>query len=150
MDELELSVRLLVALLLTAAIGYNRERSAHAAGLRTHMLVGLGAALFTVLSSAVFNNAVIAAQIITGIGFLGAGAIMHRDQGGAHGLTTAADIWTTAAVGMAVGAGKYLLATISTLLIMVTLVMVKGVEKRFLDRKTPSTPAQVDCAEPSA
>jgi putative Mg2+ transporter-C (MgtC) family protein len=135
MDELDLALRLVVALLLTAAIGYNRERNSQPAGLRTHMLVGLGAALFTILSMAAFNTGVIAAQVVSGIGFLGAGAILRGKHGTVHGLTTAADIWASAAVGMAAGAGKLILATTSALLILITLTVVGWVEKSYLERK---------------
>jgi putative Mg2+ transporter-C (MgtC) family protein len=135
MDELELSLRLIVAVILAGMIGYNRERNAQAAGLRTHMLVGLGSALFMVLSIAVFNTGHIAAQVVSGIGFLGAGTILHRTKGGVHGLTTAANIWATAAVGMAAGSGKLILATTATLLILITLVAVAGIERRLFEHK---------------
>ena len=116
---------IVLAVVLGTIIGAEREFSGKAAGLRTNVLICLGAAVFTIISRqmAVGTNdslTRIAAQIVTGVGFLGAGAII-RDTAGVHGLTTAATIWLVASVGMACGAGLYLLATISTLLTIVVL-----------------------------
>lgn len=144
MDEITLSLRLVVALVLSALIGLNREMEGHAAGLRTHMLVGLGAALFTIISIVGFPNGGVdrvAAQIVTGIGFLGAGAIARRDSSRPYGLTTAAGIWSVAAVGMAAGSGKYILATVGTALILITLIVVRYIEKHGIESK-PKTPDQ--------
>src|SRR5215470_2217720 len=110
--------RLLIAAGLAAAIGLEREYHQKPAGLRTNMLIGIGSALFTILSIGFAQAGQgttdrVAAQIATGIGFLGAGAIM-RDRHSIHGLTTAATIWVNAATGMAVGAGAYKLAVTST------------------------------------
>jgi putative Mg2+ transporter-C (MgtC) family protein len=115
--QLDLASRLLVAAALGAAIGIEREMRAHQAGIRTHLLVALGSAIFTVLSAYAFlgdpaagsgtNQAVdptrIAAQIVTGIGFLGAGAII-KEGPTIRGLTTAGSLWATAAIGLAAGA----------------------------------------------
>ena len=108
--ELEMVVRILVALGLGAAIGYERERAKKPAGLRTHILIALGAALFTVASLFGFGStadaARVAAGVVAGIGFIGAGAIIHRGGGDiVAGLTTAATIWAVAAIGLAAGAG---------------------------------------------
>ena len=101
-------VRLVVAVLLGSFIGYERERTGKPAGLRTHAMVALGAALFTVVSLYGFgpgtDTSRVAAMIVSGIGFLGAGAILH-ERGGVQGLTTAASLWVTAAIGIAVGVG---------------------------------------------
>ncbi|MGH1526190.1 MgtC/SapB family protein [Leifsonia sp. L25] len=105
-------VALLLAFVLSAVIGVERERQFKSAGLRTHILVGLGSALFTLVSAFGFtafglpatDPSRIAAQIVTGIGFVGAGVIFVN-RGNVVGLTTAASIWMTAAVGMACGAG---------------------------------------------
>ncbi|NUU07352.1 MgtC/SapB family protein [Leifsonia sp. C5G2] len=114
---------LLLAFVLSAVIGVERERRLKSAGLRTHILVGLGSALFTLVSAfgfTAFGHAAadpsrIAAQVVTGIGFVGAGVIfVHR--GSVVGLTTAASIWVTAAVGMACGAGLPVLAAAGTAL----------------------------------
>src|SRR5512134_2901922 len=101
--QLELALRILVAAVLGAAIGIERERHDHPAGMRTHLLVAVGSATFTVLSIEAFkapgaDPGRIAAQIVTGIGFLGAGAIL-KSGGSVKGLTTAASLWAVAAVG---------------------------------------------------
>ncbi|MCX8103457.1 MAG: MgtC/SapB family protein [Candidatus Bipolaricaulota bacterium] len=124
----ELSVRLLVAASLGALVGWEREIAQRPAGLRTYMLVAFGSALFTVLSLTAFGaNADpgrLAANIVVGIGFLGAGTIFREGEI-IRGLTTAAGLWTVAAIGMAAGVGHYLLATISTVIVLVILVGVR-------------------------
>jgi putative Mg2+ transporter-C (MgtC) family protein len=117
--ELEMVVRILVALALGAAIGYQRERSGKPAGLRTHILIAVGAALFTVASLFGFGSSAdaarVAAGVVAGIGFIGAGAIIHRGGGDiVAGLTTAATIWAVAAIGLAAGAGLFLVAGVTT------------------------------------
>ena len=112
-------VRLVVAAGLGAAIGYQREKSGKPAGLRTHILISLGAALFTVASLFGFGPAAdasrVAAGVVAGIGFIGAGAIIHRGGGDiVTGLTTAATIWAVAAIGLAAGAGLFLVAGVAT------------------------------------
>ncbi|MAS34606.1 MAG: magnesium transporter MgtC [Anaerolineaceae bacterium] len=127
--QAEIGLLLILAAALSAAIGLDREERAPA-GLRTHMLVGIGACLFTVLSIHAFpggDPARVAAQIVSGIGFLGAGTIMQR-KGDVHHLTTAASIWATAAVGMAVGAGIWFLAIFATLLMWVVLRLIRRME----------------------
>jgi putative Mg2+ transporter-C (MgtC) family protein len=122
-DELEMGLRLLLAGLYGGAIGYERRQADKPAGLRTLSLVAIGAALFTLISAFGFgvgDPARVAAQIVTGIGFLGAGAIL-RSGTTVHGLTTAASIWLAAAVGMAVGAGMYIVSLIATVLAIVIL-----------------------------
>ena len=117
---LDVTLRLLLAIALGAVIGYQRERSSKAAGLRTHTLISLGAAVFTVVSIFGFSGAVdpsrVAAGVVAGIGFIGAGVIF-RGMGGDRvaGLTTAASIWASAAVGLAAGAGMWLVAMIAGL-----------------------------------
>jgi putative Mg2+ transporter-C (MgtC) family protein len=127
--QLDLSIRLVVAGLLGLAVGFEREIHGHPAGLRTHMLVALGAGLFTILSAEGFGTSSpttpidptrIAAQIVSGIGFLGAGAIL-KDGIVIRGLTTAASLWAVAAVGMAAGAAQYVIATVATVVILVSL-----------------------------
>lgn len=104
----QMLARLAVAMLVGALIGYERESAGKPASVRTHGMVCLGAALFTLVSTEGFGGTGdpgrVASQIVTGIGFLGAGAILH-DRSGAHGLTTAASLWVTAAIGTAVGVG---------------------------------------------
>jgi putative Mg2+ transporter-C (MgtC) family protein len=138
--QLELTLRLVVALLLGGAIGWERELQRMPAGFRTHALVCLGAAIFTVISAYAFTGpgsdpTRIAAQIVSGIGFLGGGAILHYG-GTVRGLTTAASLWSVAAVGMAAGAGLFVLAGISAVLVIIGLEVFQRVErmvKRRLD-----------------
>lgn len=136
----ELALRLGVAAALTGAIGLERELRERAAGLRTHMLVGVGAALFTIVSAYGWSDFVfnrdqgtildptrIAAQIVTGIGFLGAGAIIRQGLS-VRGLTTAAGLWVVAAIGMAAGAGYYTAALIGTGIVLVGLGPIRWLE----------------------
>jgi len=119
--ELEMVLRLLLAVALGAIIGFQRERAGKPAGLRTNTLICLGAALFTVISVYGFgaDPARVAAGIVTGVGFLGAGAIiMRRGEGTVEGLTTATTIWAVAGVGLAAGVGMYLIAAVATALIL--------------------------------
>lgn len=117
---------IIFAVIFGAVIGIERELHGKAAGLRTNVLICLGAAVFTIISeqmTAGTEGSVtrIAAQIVTGVGFLGAGAII-QDRGGVHGLTTAATIWLVASIGMACGARFYQLAFITTLLAIIVLI----------------------------
>ena len=115
-SQWELAARLLLAAVLGAIIGFQRETYGKPAGLRTLALISLGAGMFGVISLNGFlgNNAdVIAAGVVTGVGFLGPGAILHR-HGGVEGLTTAATIWVAAGVGLAAAAGLYILAPVVT------------------------------------
>ena len=125
-NDFELLGRLLLAAVLGGAIGAERELNDQAAGLRTHMLLTIGACLFTLISAYGFNGGIgtdpsrIAAQIVTGIGFLGGGAIVRHGLT-VKGLTTAASIWATASVGVAVGAGSYVLGVGGAALVVGTL-----------------------------
>jgi len=116
--EVELVVRIILAFILSGFVGLEREVSLKPAGLRTHILVGLGSALLTILSLYAFpgsDPARVAASIIVGIGFLGAGTIIKTKEK-VIGLTTAATLWITASIGVATGAGFYLVAIITTIL----------------------------------
>lgn len=113
--EWQMLMRIVLAAALGTLLGYEREHEGKPAGMRTHGMVGVGAALFTIVSLHGFagtgDPARVAAQIVTGIGFLGAGAILHhRDS--IRGLTTAATLWVTAAIGTAVGTGMYTLSIV--------------------------------------
>lgn len=117
-------VRLVVAVLLGSFVGYERERTGKPAGLRTHAMVALGAALFTVVSLYGFgpgtDTSRVAAMIVSGIGFLGAGAILH-ERGSVQGLTTAASLWVTAAIGIAVGVGMVWMSLATAALVFAVL-----------------------------
>jgi putative Mg2+ transporter-C (MgtC) family protein len=137
-NQLDFGIRLLVASALGGLIGAEREIHGHPAGIRTHMLVALGAAVFTVLSVHGFGQGPgstvdptrIAAQIVTGIGFLGAGAIL-KDGIVIRGLTTAASLWATAAVGLATGAGEYVIAGVAAAVILVSLWPINALAERL-------------------
>ena len=132
------ALRLLVAAFLGALIGLEREIHEHPAGMRTHLLVSLGSAGFTVLSIAAFtapgsDPARIAAQVVSGIGFLGAGAIL-KEGATVRGLTTAASLWSVAAVGMAAGAGAWLVAITVTAIAIVSLWPLRVVTEKISGR----------------
>ncbi|MCD6592228.1 MAG: MgtC/SapB family protein [Thaumarchaeota archaeon] len=123
MQELEYILRLLLALGLGAILGFERERVDKPAGLRTHILVSLGSCLFTILSLTAFpgsDPARIASYVVVGIGFIGAGTIIQTRER-IIGITTAASLWIVASIGMATGAGLYLLAVTTTALAYLTL-----------------------------
>jgi len=131
--QLDLALRLTVGLVLGAIIGFERELQRQPAGFRTHSLVSLGAALFTVVSAFGFSGDLvdptrIAAQIVSGIGFIGAGTILQH-RGHIRGLTTAASLWSVAAIGTAAGAGLYVVAITGTLLILVVLSILDRIEE---------------------
>jgi len=121
-------LRLLLAVALGAGIGYQRERAGKTAGLRTYILVSSGAALFTIASIYGFSGAVdpsrVAAGVVVGIGFIGAG-VVFRGEEGIEGITTATSIWVTAAIGLAAGAGLYLISVITALITIGTLMIPK-------------------------
>jgi len=123
--ELELALRLLLAAGLGAIIGFQRQRSGKPAGLRTNVLIAVGAALFAIAGEFSFSGgdpSRIAAGVVAGVGFLGAGAILHR-HGGVEGLTTAATIWVVAAIGLASGAGLYIIAPVTTAITFIVLLL---------------------------
>jgi uncharacterized membrane protein YhiD involved in acid resistance len=144
--KLVLLLKLLLATLLGGAIGFEREIAGKPAGLRTNILICVGAALFTHLSISIAqigftpdgrpygDTTRIAAQIVSGIGFLGAGAILHA-HGAVVGLTTAATIWVVAAVGAAIGAGAYVEGVGTSVLIILVLVGLRPVERNLLNRR---------------
>lgn len=124
-QELEMILRLLLAAVLGGIIGFQREKSNKPTGLRTLSIISMGSALFAVVSGMSFaggDPTRIAAGIVTGVGFLGAGAILHR-QGGVEGLTSAATIWVSAGIGLAAGAGLYLIAVATTIFTIGILLM---------------------------
>lgn len=145
LSDLELTTRLALAALLGAVLGLEREWQRKPAGLRTNMLIAIGSALFTLMSIDLSSDGKgdptrVASQIVTGIGFLGAGAII-RNNGSVQGLTTAAAIWVNAAIGVACGGGEYHLAFIATGVTLVVLLVLPPLEKWF-DRITPPPPSE--------
>ncbi len=132
------TVPLVLAVILGGLIGTEREYRGKPAGLRTNILICLGSCIFTIISTTLTGSEPgrIAAQIVTGIGFLGAGAIIHSGIG-IHGLTTAAGIWVVASIGMACGAKMYSLATVSTLLSLAVLLVLPWLERQ-ISKKRPS------------
>ena len=123
--ELDITLRLAVAMLLGGVIGFEREYRAKDAGFRTHFLVALGSALFCIVSQYGFgfelkDSSRVAAQVVSGIGFLGAGTIIFQ-KNVVRGLTTAAGLWVTAAIGLACGTGMYLPAVVTTLMVLIGL-----------------------------
>ncbi len=123
-----MSLRILLAAVLGGIIGYERRRADKPVGLRTLVLISTGAALFTVASVYAFGDgdpARLAAGVVAGIGFLGAGAIIRRQEGGVEGLTTASAIWVAAAIGLAAGVGLYLIATVTTVIVLLVLILLR-------------------------
>ena len=131
MLELEIILRLLLSSGLGALIGFEREMTQKAAGLRTHVLVSLGSCLFTVISLFYFqmDPARIIAAIVTGVGFIGAGSIIAA-RGDVRGVTTAASLWAVAGVGLVAGTGAYLLSVVAAILVFFIL-QIKRVERRL-------------------
>lgn len=135
-------VKILLAIALSGVIGYEREISDKPAGLRTHILIGLGSALMMMISihvaqhynAGIADPARIAAQVVTGIGFLGAGTIL-RARGSVVGLTTAATIWAVAGIGLAVGSGLYTMAVLTTGAILLVLWLLGRVEHYILGKR---------------
>lgn len=136
----EITIRLMVAIALGGLVGWERERKDGAAGLRTHMLVCLASSLIMIVSSFGFSDIVgkpgvaldpsrIAAQVISGVGFLGAGTILFLKPQIIRGLTTAAGLWSVAGIGLAVGGGLYIAALISTAAVLIILALIKPLER---------------------
>ena len=135
-------LRIMISAILSGLIGFERERHGRAAGLRTHILVGIGATLVTLASinvaliykdDLVADPSRIAAAIITGIGFLGAGTIM-RFRASVRGLTTAASLWAVAGLGLAVGLGMYLATIFTTAIMLASLFYLSKLERSFIRR----------------
>ncbi len=136
--------RLLVAAVLGGMVGFERERLLWAAGLRTHMLVCIGSCLIIIVSAYGFNDVLgeknvvldpsrIAAQVVSGVGFLGAGTILFRGEA-VKGLTTAASLWAVAGIGLAAGSGLYMTAMAGTVIVLAVLAGIKPIEERYRRR----------------
>ncbi len=144
-DLTRLLLRLGLACALGAAIGWERERNAASAGLRTHMLVCMGTALFVLVPQqmGMQNDEMsrVMQGVLSGVGFLGAGAVIKLSQDGeVRGLTTAAGIWTTAAIGVAVGMGREMTAIVSTIVAVVILALLLRIERRAPRDLNPPNP----------
>lgn len=133
----EIIMKLILAAVVGGFTGYEREKSNQFAGFRTHILVSVGACITSVIALELFNKyssistmdpARLPAQVLSGIGFLGAGAIL-KNSNGIRGLTTAAGIWATACIGIAIGYGQYVLGITAWLLVMATLYIFKNIDK---------------------
>lgn len=144
-DTSHIALRLILAVLLGGIIGFEREQNSHAAGFRTHILVCMGSALIMLLSMYGFpqftdelnvrmDPARLAAQVISGIGFLGAGTIL-RNGLSVTGLTTAASLWVVAAIGLSVGAGFYFASVLACVMVLISLWVLNIVEKKLFRRK---------------
>jgi len=153
MSDYEVILRLMLAVLVGGIIGYEREYKHMPAGFRTHILVCIGAAVTSIIQMFAVNETSVmimqhpelaaaiktdigrlGAQVITGVGFLGAGTIIH-EKGSVKGLTTAASIWAVACIGLAVGLGYYFLSLSSTILVFLVLVSLKKFEKKFFKKR---------------
>lgn len=124
--EVEIILRLMLAAVLGGIIGFERWKAGKPAGVRDLALISLGSAIFTAVSIQGFTGgdpSRIAAGIVTGIGFIGAGAILHRDSGGVKGITTATSIWIAAGIGIAAGAGLYYIALAATVIALAVLLV---------------------------
>ncbi len=142
-SDWQMIMRLVISVVLCGAIGLEREMRGRSAGLRTHILVGLSSCLLMIISifvaqsfgeAHVFDPGRIAAGVVTGMGFLGAGTIIRYGES-IRGLTTAASLWAVTALGLAIGAGFYLAAYTSTALILITLLVLSKVEKNISKRE---------------
>jgi putative Mg2+ transporter-C (MgtC) family protein len=142
-QDVDNAVRLLMAAVLSGVIGFERETHGKDAGVRTYALVGVGSALVMLVSTEIYtlykgvadvDPSRIAAQVVSGIGFLGAGAIIRFPQG-VKGLTTAAGIWTAAGIGLACGIGQYRPAVVTTVLVLFILIVFSKIDRIFLGGK---------------
>lgn len=135
-------MRLLIAGLLGGLIGFEREFRAKEAGLRTHFLVALGSALFMLISQYAFTGrfdaARVAAQVVSGIGFIGAGVIIFQ-KNAVRGVTTAAGLWVAAAIGLACGAGMYIVAVAATLLAIICLETMHIISRKYGEKSIEVT-----------
>lgn len=151
----EIILKLLLAVIVGGFTGYERERSKQFAGFRTHILVSIGSCITSIIALELFNKysgisnmdpARLPAQVLSGIGFLGAGAIL-KNYNGIRGLTTAAGIWTTACIGIAIGYGQYVLGISAWILVMATLYMLKNIDKVISPKKQTILKASVSSLE---
>lgn len=150
--DVTVATKLILAAVLGGLVGLEREHDKRPAGLRTNILICLGAAMFGTIGSTYFTSATADVSrmwqnIITGVGFLGAGAVI-KEEHSVHGLTTAAGIWAVAAVGLAVAAGEYFMAIVAEVIILITLMILRRVEHHF--SRLDATPSKQEGTPPSA
>lgn len=132
---LELIVRLIFSFVAGFIIGLEREKNGNPAGLKTHILVCIGACLIMIISMYAFDQgdpARLAAQVVSGIGFIGAGAIMRDNAGGIRGITTAATLWITACLGLGFGSGMFIYTLLALLFVSITLIFIKKIESKII------------------
>jgi putative Mg2+ transporter-C (MgtC) family protein len=146
LHEFEIGLRLVFAALLGGIIGFERELKQRSAGLRTHMLTALAAAIFTIITFEILHDVGqtnagnadpirIIEAVTAGVAFLAAGAIIHGGSGGVKGLTTGAGMWTAGALGLASGGGYYMIALMGGILTVIILAVLRRLERRLLDTK---------------
>ena len=152
----DIVLRLLGAVIVGFAVGAQRARTSHPAGIRTHILVALGSCVVMVTSCIMYEQTIavfgttpsdparLGAQVINGIGFLGAGAIL-REGFTVRGLTTAASVWVVACLGLSVGMGYYVLTAVGTVIAFVTLVAFDGIQEKIRTRRRPELDLQIEC-----
>ena len=152
----DIVLRLLGAVIVGFAVGAQRARTSHPAGIRTHILVALGSCVVMVTSCILYEQTIavfgttpsdparLGAQVINGIGFLGAGAIL-REGFTVRGLTTAASVWVVACLGLSVGMGYYVLTAVGTVIAFVTLVAFDGIQEKIRTRRRPELDLQIEC-----
>jgi putative Mg2+ transporter-C (MgtC) family protein len=145
-DLLQMTEKIGLAALLAGAVGAEREWTGKWAGLRTHMLIAVGATLVTEVSLHFGDSGRLAAQVVSGVGFLGAGTII-QSRGAVHGLTTAAGLWVAAALGIAVGAGAYGEAVVATIALLLILSALRPVERRLHQHDRRTLVAQLDTGQ---
>lgn len=152
LDITSITLRLIISFIISGIIGYERERKNRAAGFRTHILVCVGATMISLLQIDIANKAIdlvrfdeglkevikidygrLGSQVITGVGFIGAGTIIHN-KGSIQGLTTAATLWLVACIGLSIGMGSYYIGIIAGIIIILSLVFLKDIEDKYINK----------------
>ena len=134
-NTIEAIIQIFLSFIAGFLIGLEREKSGHPAGLKTHILVCVGACLVMIISMNAFSSgdpARLAAQVVSGMGFIGAGAIMRDNSGGIKGITTAATLWVTACVGLGLGSGMYIVTFVVVVIVALSLIFVKQIEAKLI------------------
>ena len=157
LTTLEIILRLMGAVVVGFAVGAQRARTSHPAGIRTHILVALGSCVVMVTSCIMYEQTIavfgttpsdparLGAQVINGIGFLGAGTILVTGRQEVKGLTTAAGLWASACMGLSVGMGYYVLTAVGTVIAFVTLTVFDGIQEKIRTKSRPEMDMQIEC-----